>query len=187
MFSRSNKGFTMVEILVVIIAVGLLGSISVIMLSQGSEIFVSETARQGFVSEARSAFWRTMRDAHGQRSPVDFASSDQKYLKLKNSKDEQKEFQIESSDQFNYRFGGTGNYNRLSNSLGYSQSGGFKFYDNSFDIISLSSNALTEEQASSVRLSKLELSFVKDTDVLSLSSFVFPYNFKFGQKMSYHE
>ena len=83
MFSRSNKGFTMVEILVVIIAVGLLGSISVIMLSQGSEIFVSETARQGFVSEARSAFWRTMRDAHGQRSPVDFASSDQKYLKLK--------------------------------------------------------------------------------------------------------
>ena len=67
MFSRSNKGFTMVEILVVIIAVGLLGSISVIMLSQGSEIFVSETARQGFVSEARSAFWRAMRDAHGQR------------------------------------------------------------------------------------------------------------------------
>tara|TARA_Y100000590_G_scaffold102297_1_gene116247 strand:+ start:557 stop:1090 length:534 start_codon:yes stop_codon:yes gene_type:complete len=177
----------MIEILVVIIVVGLIGSISVIMLSQGSEIFVSETNRQGFVSEARSAFWRIMRDTHGQRSSVNFTSSDQKYLKLKNSKGEQKEFQIESPDQFNYRFGGTGNYNRLSNSLGYAQSGGFKFFNNNYDIISHSSSGLTEDQAKLVHISKLELTFIKDTDILSLSSFVFPYNFRFGQKMSYHE
>ena len=105
----------MVEILVVIIAVGLIGSISVIMLSQGSEIFVSETNRQGFVSEARSAFWRAMRDTHGQASPTVFTSSGQNYLYLENGKGEKKEFQIVSPDRFNYRFGGTGDYNLLSN------------------------------------------------------------------------
>ena len=187
MLSRSSKGFTLVEILVVIVAVGLIGSISVLMLSQGAEIFVSETNRQGFVSEARSAFWRAMRDTHGQTSPTVFTSSGQNYLYLENGKGEKKEFQIVSPDRFNYRFGGTGDYNLLSNSLGFSQSGGFKFYDESFDVISLSSNPLSEAQAKMVRLSKLELTFVKDTDVLSLSSFVFPQNFRFGQKMSYHQ
>ena len=182
----SHKGFTMIEMVLVIVAVGIIGSMAAAMLFQGSDIFVKETNRQGFVSEARSAFWRLMRETQGQSSPADFILSDQNSLYVKNGKGDLKDFQTGSAGYFNFRMG-TGSYNSLSSSLGYSQSNGFTFYDNSFNVISPSSGGLTEAQAKTVHLSKLDLTFVNDTDTLSLSSFVYPHNFRFGSKMSYHD
>ena len=182
----SQKGFTMIEMVLVIVAVGIIGSMAAAMLFQGSDIFVKETNRQGFVSEARSSFWRLMRDTQGQSSPADFILSDQNSLYVKNGKGDLKDFQTGSSGYFNFRMG-TGSYNSLSNSLGYSQSNGFTFYDNNFNVVSPSSGGLTEAQAKTVHLSKLDLTFVNDTDTLSLSSFVYPHNFRFGSKMSYHD
>ena len=176
----------MIEMVLVIVAVGIIGSMAADMLFQGSDIFVKETNRQGFVSEARSAFWRLMRDTQGQSSPADFILSDQNSLYVKNGKGDLKDFQTGSSGYFNFRMG-TGSYNSLSNSLGYSQSNGFTFYDNNFNVVSPSSGGLTEAQAKTVHLSKLDLTFVNDTDTLSLSSFVYPHNFRFGSKMSYHD
>ena len=182
----SQKGFTMIEMILVIVAVGIIGSIAASMLFQGSDIFLKETNRQGFVSEARSAFWRLMRDTQGQSSPADFILSDQNSLYVKNGKGDLKDFQTGSQGYFNFRMG-TGSYSSLSNSLGYSQSNGFTFYDNNFNVVSPSSGGLTEAQAKTVHLSKLDLTFVNDTDILSLSSFVYPHNFRFGTKMSYHD
>ena len=176
----------MIEMVLVIVAVGIIGSMAAAMLFQGSDIFVKETNRQGFVSEARSAFWRLMRDTQGQSSPADFILSDQNSLYVKNGKGDLKDFQMGSSGYFNFRMG-TGSYNSLSNSLGYSQSNGFTFYDNNFNVVSPSSGGLTATQAKTVHLSKLDLTFVNDTDTLSLSSFVYPHNFRFGSKMSYHD
>jgi len=176
----------MIEMVLVIVAVGIIGSMAAAMLFQGSDIFVKETNRQGFVSEARSTFWRVMRDTQGQSSPADFILSDQNSLYVKNGKGDLKDFQTGSSGYFNFRMG-TGSYNSLSNSLGYSQSNGFTFYDNNFNVVSPSSGGLTEAQAKTVHLSKLDLTFVNDTDTLSLSSFVYPHNFRFGSKMSYHD
>ena len=176
----------MIEMVLVIVAVGIIGSMAADMLFQGSDIFVKETNRQGFVSEARSAFWRLMRDTQGQSSPADFILSDQNSLYVKNGKGDLKDFQTGSSGYFNFRMG-TGSYNSLSSSLGYSQSNGFTFYDNNFNVVSPSSGGLTEAQAKTVHLSKLDLTFVNDTDTLSLSSFVYPHNFRFGSKMSYHD
>jgi len=182
----SQKGFTMIEMILVIVAVGIIGSMAADMLFQGSDIFVKETNRQGFVSEARSAFWRLMRDTQGQSSPADFILSDQNSLYVKNGKGDLKDFQTGSSGYFNFRMG-TGSYNSLSSSLGYSQSNGFTFYDNNFNVVSPSSGGLTVAQAKTVHLSKLDLTFVNDMDTLSLSSFVYPHNFRFGSKMSYHD
>jgi prepilin-type N-terminal cleavage/methylation domain-containing protein len=182
----SQKGFTMIEMVLVIVAVGIIGSMAADMLFQGADIFVKETNRQGFVSEARSAFWRLMRDTQGQSSPADFILSDQNSLYVKNGKGDLKDFQTGSSGYFNFRMG-TGSYNSLSNSIGYSQSNGFTFYDNSFNVVSPSSGGLTVAQAKTVHLSKLDLTFVNDMDTLSLSSFVYPHNFRFGSKMSYHD
>ena len=176
----------MIEMVLVIVAVGIIGSMAADMLFQGADIFVKETNRQGFVSEARSAFWRLMRDTQGQSSPADFILSDQNSLYVKNGKGDLKDFQTGSSGYFNFRMG-TGSYNSLSNSIGYSQSNGFTFYDNSFNVVSPSSGGLTVAQAKTVHLSKLDLTFVNDMDTLSLSSFVYPHNFRFGSKMSYHD
>ena len=176
----------MIEMVLVIVAVGIIGSMAASMLFQGADIFVKETNRQGFVSEARSAFWRLMRDTQGQSSSADFILSDQNSLYVKNGKGDLKDFQMGSSGYFNFRMG-TGSYNSLSNSLGYSQSNGFTFYDNSFNVVSPSSGGLTVTQAKTVHLSKLDLTFINDRDTLSLSSFVYPHNFRFGSKMSYHD
>ena len=176
----------MIEMVLVIVAVGIIGSMAATMLFQGADIFVKETNRQGFVSEARSAFWRLMRHTQGQSSPADFILSDQNSLYIKNGKGDLKDFQTGSSGYFNFRMG-TGSYNSLSSSLGYSQSNGFTFYDNSFNVVSPSSGGLTDAQAKTVHLSKLDLTFVNDMDTLSLSSFVYPHNFRFGSKMSYHD
>ena len=182
----TQKGFTLIEMILVIVAVGIIGSMAATMLFQGADIFVKETNRQGFVSETRSAFWRLMRETQGQSSSADFILSDQNSLYVKNGKGDLKDFQTSSPDYFNFRRG-TGSYNSLSNSLGYTQSNGFTFYDNNFNVISPSSGGLTETQAKTVHLSKLDLTFINDVDTLSLSSFVYPHNFRFGSKWSYHD
>ena len=112
--------------ILVIVAVGIIGSMAATMLYQGADIFVKETNRQGFVSETRSAFWRLMRETQGQSSSSDFILSDQNSLYLKNGKGDLKDFQLGSSGYFYFRMG-TGSYSSLSNSLGYSQSNGFTF------------------------------------------------------------
>ena len=69
---KSLKGFTLVEMLIVIVAVGIIGSMTARLLIQGSDIFVGETNRQSFMSEVRFAFWRVMRESHGQVSKEQF-------------------------------------------------------------------------------------------------------------------
>tara|TARA_B100001758_G_C18338612_1_gene573026 strand:+ start:260 stop:820 length:561 start_codon:yes stop_codon:yes gene_type:complete len=183
---KSQKGFTLVEMIIVIVVIGIIGSMAATMLFQGAKTFVGETDRQGFVNESRSAFWRIMRDTQGQASPIDFASSSQNILYLKNGKNEQKDFQIGSTGYLNLRLG-NGGYNSLSNQVDYSNSVGFKFYDYDHNEISPSQSGLSNDQANNINLSKLDLRFIKDDDTLFLSSYVYPHNFRFGKKMSYHE
>ena len=89
MIRNTNKGFTLIEMIIVIVIIGIIGSMAASMLFQGAKIFVGETDRQGFVSESRSAFWKIMRDTQGQASPSDFVQSDQNSLYIKNASNDQ--------------------------------------------------------------------------------------------------
>ena len=132
---NSQKGFTFIEMILVIIMVGIIGSMAATMLFQGADIFVSETNRQGFVSESRSAFWRLMRETQGQTTASDFLLSDANSLYLKDSQGNLKDFQTGSPSYFNFRLG-TGSYNSLSNALEYTLSTGFQFYNSNYSAIS---------------------------------------------------
>ena len=61
----------------------------------------------------------------------------------------------------------------------------FSYYNSSFENITpIEGNVLN---AAGVRLTKIDLFFNRNSDTLNLSSYVYPQNFRFGQKKSYHE
>ncbi|OUX30521.1 MAG: hypothetical protein CBE24_06520 [bacterium TMED264] len=186
MKKRVSNGFTMIEIVLVIVIAGIIGSMAANLLYQGAEVYVGETNRQGFVSEARSAFWRLMRTTQGQKSPDNFVSSSSSQLNLKNAKNDSIVFQAASSGDLKISLDGGSNYNLLSKSIQYSSSNGFSFYNSSFNIITPSQGGLNNTEAGNVYLPKLDFIFVQNKDTLTLSSYVYPMNFRFGKKMSYH-
>lgn len=183
---RASNGFTMIEIVLVIVIAGIIGSMAASLLYQGAEMYVGETNRQGFVSEARSAFWRLMRTTQGQSSPDDFISSSNSQLNLKNAKNDSSIFLAASNGELKISKDGGSNYNFLSKSLQYPISNGFSFYNSSFGLITPSLGGLTNVEAGNVYLPKLDFIFVQDKDTLILSSYVYPMNFRYGKKMSYH-
>ena len=177
-----SKGFTMIEIVVVIFITGIIGSMAAGLLYQGADIYVKETDRQGFISQSRSAFWRLIRETQGQRSSEDFYQSGQETLNLKNANNIPRVFQI-TSNEFEISLDGS-NYSDLSTGF---FSNNFYFYDNVFsDMTPSSSGSLSFLDAERVHLTKLKITFQKGSDSLSLSSYVYPINFRFGKKMSYH-
>lgn len=185
MNTKSQKGFTLIEMVLVIVAVGIIGSMAATMLFQGADIFVNETNRQGFVSSNRSAFWRLMRETQGQNSPDDFTLSDQNSLYLRNGNGILKDYQTSSPETFNYRVG-SGTYHSISNSFNYTLSTGFQFYNTSYSLISPSSGGLSLAEAKTVHVSKLDITFVDDKDTLIFSTYVYPQNFRFGTNKSFH-
>ena len=186
MKKSNDSGFTLIELVIVIVLVGIIGSMAATMLFQGADFFVKETNRQGFVSESRIAFWKVMRESMSQSDPTSFVQSDQNSLFLKNAKNINKDFQLVSPSNFNIRTG-SNDYSPMSNSLATSNSNGFFYYDNSFNLMSPALSGMSVNQASNVHLLRLEMKFVRDQDEISLKSFIFPNNFRYGQKMSYHE
>jgi len=182
---NTSNGFTMIEIVMVIVIAGIIGSMAASLLYQGAGVYVDETNRQGFVSESRSAFWRLMREAQGQRNPGDFDQSGQENLNIINAKDNSRVFRInsESENEFEFSYDGS-SYNDLSTHL-FSNS--FSFYNDVFsDITPANVQTLSSSEAETVRMTKLELTFEKDADRISFSSYIYPINFRFGKKMTYH-
>ena len=73
----------------------------------------------------------------------------------------------------------------LSSNANYNNSE-FEFYNSCFNIISPSSGSISENEAENIRLSKMKIRFVSDEDSINFSAWVFPENFRYGKKMSYH-
>ena len=179
----SQHGFSLIEVVVVTAAIGIIGSLAAAMLFQGSDIYADETQRQGFVSEARSAFWRLQRDTQGQTNPQDFILSNGNIIYVTNATGEQKNYQFDSNGSLTLEKNST-TYT-LSNATNYSSSA-FQFYNSSYTAISPTFGGMIQAEAEAVHLAKLTVVFVADQDTLHLSTWVFPENFRFGTKMSYH-
>ena len=155
------------------------------MLFQGSEVFISETKRQGFVSESRSAFWRMMRDIQGQVTREGFKGSDQSNIFLLNANEQKKEYRVGPSGELDIRKD-DGNYNLLSENI-IPNSNYFYYYDSELNLISTSNSGLSVEDSRRIGMSELKFTFFDNEDTLSLRSYIYPFNFKYGKKMSYHE
>ena len=72
-FSIKNQtGFTLIEMVLVILAIGIIGTMAAAMLGQGADIYKETVYRQSFLSQARSTFWRMSREGGLQRNSDNF-------------------------------------------------------------------------------------------------------------------
>ena len=56
------------------------------------------------------------------------------------------------------------------------------------DLTPSNQEVLSSIEAATVHMTKLRITFQKNTDeTLSLSSYIYPINFRFGKKMTYHD
>ena len=75
-----QKGFTMIEILIVILTVAIFGSITTLMLANASKIYSTSLKKQKLITESRSTFFKMLRELSWQKSYYSFGDSNSKKL-----------------------------------------------------------------------------------------------------------
>ena len=183
---KNTKGFTLIELILTIIAIGVFGNITANILGNASKIYKETLNKQKFVSEARHSFFRLNRDLNPQTWPDNDDISSSKSITIKSANDWQLQYNIQSNNQLQLNLiqhpiiDPTAQI--LSKIIHYPSSN-ISYYDNQNNLISDNSDA------NSVRLTKIGVLYNNANHgySLNLESYAYPYNFKFGRPMDYHE
>ena len=183
---NTSKGFTLIELIITVIAIGVFGSITANILANASKIYSETLNKQKFVSEARSSFFRLNRDLNLQTWPTNDDISSSKTINIKSSDDRDLQYDIQSNNKLRLNLiqhpGLDPTSQILSKITNYSSSNIY-YYNNENNLVSDNSDA------NSVSLTRLSILFNYPTDgySMNLESYVSPYNFRFGRPMDYHE
>ena len=178
----TNKGFTLVEIVIVIMTVAVFGTITTVMLANASKVYSSSIKRQNLITEARSTFFKILREASWQKSFSSFAGSNNKKLIIKPADGNSISYEIRQTNdiiQNNEQISGT-NDKIITDKIEYSNS--LVTYKNS------AGNSIDiENQISDIKSLELTLKFNQENQSLLFHGKVIPYNLRIGRAMSYHE
>ena len=177
-----NSGFTMIELVISILIIGIIGALSTRMLFQGAGIYFKQTDRQKLTSQSRSAFWRIQKDIRNQSNASNFNLSDSDTLVLVDIENQSRKYCARDNGKL-FMLKNSNSY-IIADSINPAKTN-FSYYNSNFENITPSSGNVLN--ATSVRLAKIDLFFNRFSDTLSLSSYVYPQNFRFGQKKSYHD
>ena len=79
----TSKGFTLVEIVIVIMTLAVFGTITTTMLANASKVYSSSIKKQNLINQARSTFFKIIREASWQKSFSGFAGSNNKKLVIR--------------------------------------------------------------------------------------------------------
>ena len=183
---KTSKGFTLIELILTIIAIGVFGNITANILGNASKIYKETLNKQKFVSEARHSFFRLNRDLNLQTWPNNDDISSSKSITIKSANDWQLQYNIQSNNYLQLNLiqhpiiDPTAQI--LSKIIHYPSSS-ISYYDNQNNLISDNSDA------NSVRLTKIGVLYNNANHgySLNLESYAYPYNFRFGRPMDYHE
>ncbi len=183
---KTSGGFTLIELILTVIAIGIFGSITASILGNASKVYKETLNKQKFVSESRHSFFRLNRDLNLQTWPNNDDISSSKSINIKSASNWQLQYNIQSNDHLKLNLIQHPNIDPTSQTVSklvhYPSSN--IFYYNNQNIL-ISDNA----ESNSVNLAKIGFLF-KDEDhgySLNLESYAYPYNFKFGKPMDYHE
>lgn len=183
---KTSKGFTLIELILTIIAIGVFGNITANILGNASKIYKETLNKQKFVTEARHSFFRLNRDLNLQTWPNNDDISSSKSITIKSANDWQLQYNIQSNNYFQLNLIQHPEIDPTAQILSkiiHYPSSSISYYDNQNNLISDNSNA------NSVRLTKVKVLY-NDANhgySLNLESYAYPYNFKFGRPMDYHE
>ena len=180
--TQVSKGFSMIELLVSVVIIGVIGMLSIIIFTEGTNIYFEETSSKRVIDEARLTFWKVSQKARAIPDRLSLTSSSGHNLYTSPNADA---IQIETF---------TGNLRLVDQSSSYllsdkgdpSNLGEFGFLDENGASLN-PSELLTTDNANKISLIKVNLNFKEVEKSIELSSHFYPRNFRYGKKMSYHE
>ena len=95
---KTSDGFTLIELILTVIAIGVFGSITASILGNASKIYKETLNKQKFVSEARHTFSRLNRDLNLQTWPNNDDISSSKSINIKGANNWQLQYNIQSNN-----------------------------------------------------------------------------------------
>ena len=182
----SSSGFTLIELIITVIAIGIFGAITANILGNASKVYSKTLNKQKFVSEVRSSFFRLNREINLQTWPTNDDISSSKTINIKGSDNYESQYNFQSNNKLRLNLIQHPNLSPtsqiLSEKINFSSSNIF-YYNNQNNLITNNSDA------NSVNLNRISILFNHPTHgyTMNLDSYVSPYNFRFGKPMDYHE
>ena len=178
----TNKGFSLIEIIIVILTVAVFGTITTTMLANASKVYSSSIKKQNLINQARSTFFKIIREASWQKSFSGFAGSNNKKLVIRPADGNSISYEIRQTNdiiQNNDQISGANN-KILTNRVEYSNSS--IVYKNS------SGNTIDiENEIGQIKSVELTLKFNQESQNLLFRGEITPYNLRIGRAMSYHD
>lgn len=185
MKKQLQAGFTLVELVISMAIMGVIGLLAMDMLSQGANIYVSQSSRNRFTSQARSAFWHMKDNIRNQSDAGNFFQSGSDILSISDIGNQGGKYRLLANGTLTYEKDSVNHI--ISDDIIYTKSG-FTYFDRNYNNITpAAGNAFSEEDALKVHLIKINLFFTEEPDSIELSTYMYSNNLRFGRKNSYHQ
>lgn len=186
LLKSNSRGFTLIELVLTVIAIGIFGAITANILGNASKVYESTLKKQKFVSEARHSFFRLNRDFNLQTWAMNDDISNPKSLNIESANGWQLQYDLQTNNNLRLNLIQHSNLSPTSEVLSkntHYPSSNVSYYDNQNNIVSDSYNS------SIINLAKIRILFNDPTNGYSMNieSYAYPYNFKFGKPMDYHD
>jgi len=183
---NTSKGFTLIELIITVVAIGIFGSITANILANASKIYSDTLKKQKFVSEARSSFFQLNRNLNLQTWPSNDNVGNSKIINIQSANNTQLQYSFLSTSELRFNIIQHPNLDPTSQTLSTItdfNSSNIYYYDdqNNFITDDLYSNNIT--------LTKINVLFNNSRSgyLMNFESYISPQNYQFGKPMDYHE
>ena len=176
---KSNSGFTMIELSIVILVMAIFGTLTAEILSNATKIYSESLKRQQFISEARSSFFKISRELSWQKHFEGFKQSSEKRIFINTGDGNSISYEIRNSNDI-LNFNNQLSTDLLSKKINYNTSS-FSFYNSDYAPIDLTN------QNHEVMIINMNLNYVDNDLSINFNSDISPYSLSLGRAMSYHE
>tara|TARA_B100001564_G_scaffold359230_1_gene380251 strand:+ start:3636 stop:4187 length:552 start_codon:yes stop_codon:yes gene_type:complete len=179
---KINQGFTLIEIIIVIIVIAILGGVSAEIIGNASRIYSSTITKHKFLKQARYSFSKLKREITWQKKGQNFSGSNSKNINIISTEGRSFDYGITSSNKLIYSNDQIQNANNITiaDNLEYDNSEIY-FLDYSGNVVDPSFSSHL------VKFVKLDFFYKDINHNIRLTGYSLPYNLRLGNAMSYHD